>query len=155
MLRVLQQGEFFGELALLSPGQRNATALALDPTETLAISKDLLEQLRARCPGIDCVVVEALASEVRRLAAALTEALYLPADRRLLRRLAELTSLFNDGNEPPSVIPLTQEELAQIAGLTRPTANRILKGAESDGILRVTRGKVEILDVEALVRRSR
>jgi CRP/FNR family transcriptional regulator, cyclic AMP receptor protein len=155
MLRVLRPGEFFGELAVVSPGPRNATVVALDRVETLGIAKQQLDELRSRRPAVDAVVTEALANEIRRLAAALTEALYLPSEKRLLRRLVDLVALFGTDTNPATVIPLTQDELAQLAGVTRPTANRILKKAEEDGTMRISRGRVEILDSEALVRQAR
>jgi CRP-like cAMP-binding protein len=154
MLRVLRPGEFFGELAVISPGPRNATATALGAVETLAVSRSVLEDLRASRPRVDAVIIEALASEVRRLAAALTEALYTPSETRLLRRLHALSAMFpaDDGG---AVIPLTQDDLAQLAGVTRPTANRILKRASDDGVLELRRGRVHILDHGQLERRAR
>lgn len=155
MLRVLRPGEFFGELALVSPGPRNATVVAVDQVETLGIAKQQLDELRSRRSGVDAVVTEALANDVRRLAAELTEALYLPSEKRLLRRLVDLTAVFGTDTHPATVIPLTQDEFAQLAGVTRPTANRILKKAEEDGTMRIRRGSVEILDPQALVRQAR
>ena len=154
MLRVLSPGEFFGELAVISPGPRNATASALDRAETLAIPKPQLDELRVR-PAVDAVVIEALATEIRRLSAMLTEAMYLPSEKRLFRRLAGLASAFGHDDEHATIVPLTQEELAQLAGVTRSTANRLLKQAEAEGVVRVTRAKVEILDDAALTRHTR
>ena len=155
MLRVLRPGEFFGELAVVSPGPRNATVVALDRVETLGIGKQQLDELRSRRPAVDALITEALVNEIRRLAAALTEALYVPSEKRLLHRLVELTARFGTDANPATVIPLTQDELAQLAGVTRPTANRILKKAEEDGTMRISRGKVEILDAAALARQAR
>ena len=53
------------------------------------------------------------------------------------------------------MIPLTQEDLASMAGTSRPTANRVLKAAEADGVLVISRGRVEILDAAGLTRRAR
>src|SRR5205085_2061382 len=50
------------------------------------------------------------------LASALTEALYLPSEPRLIRRLLEVASLFGTRGEPAAVVPLSQEALAQLAG---------------------------------------
>ena len=155
MLRVLKPGEFFGELALIAAGNRSATAVALDKAETLGISRSLLDDLRSRIPAIDAVVTAALVNEVRRLAAALTEALYLPSETRLLRRLVELTELFASSGSDTVTIPLTQDEMAQLAGVTRPTANRILKKAGDDGLVAVSRGQVEVLDAAGLARQAR
>jgi CRP/FNR family cyclic AMP-dependent transcriptional regulator len=154
-LRVIRSGEFFGELAVIAPGPRNATVVALDSVETLGIHKEQLDELRARRPAVEAVITNALVAEVRRLAAALTEALYLPSEPRLIRRLLEVASLFGTRGEPAAVVPLSQEALAQLAGLTRPTANRILRRAEEQGLVRIGRSKVEILDHQTLSRRAK
>jgi CRP-like cAMP-binding protein len=51
--------------------------------------------------------------------------------------------------------PLTQDDIASLAGTSRPKANRVLKAAEDDGILSVRRSRIEVLDAEALERRAR
>ena len=61
------------------------------------------------------------------VAGALVEALYLPSDKRVLRRLLDAADCFNGPGSVESSVPLTQEELAQLAGVTRETANRILR----------------------------
>ena len=53
------------------------------------------------------------------------------------------------------VIPLTQDDIASLARTSRPTANRVLKAAEDDGILSVRRSRIEVLDADALDRRAR
>lgn len=154
IVRVIREGEFFGELALLSSGPRNATASALEPVETLSLRRDHLTELRAVAPATADVLLTALTIEVRRLAAALVEALYLPAETRMWRRLLELTELYARG-APTNLVPLTQEELAQLAGITRPTANRALRKAEGAGALALARGRIEIMDIEWVKKRAR
>lgn len=154
-LRVLREGEFFGELALIAPGPRNATVVAVDPAETLSISKAVLDDLRASRPAVAAVITEALVQEVRRLSVALVEALYLPADKRVLQRLLDLSGHLGRDDTPVDVVPVTQSELAELAGVTRETANRVLQRSVEHGALALTRGKVEILDRAALIRQAR
>ena len=104
-------------------------------------------------PKIDEVLTEALVAEVRRLSGALIEALYVPVDRRVCLRLHELVQLY--GGEPPVVIPLTQDDIAQLAGTTRSTANRVLRTAEEQGVLQLARGRVEVHDLAGLQRLAR
>jgi CRP/FNR family transcriptional regulator, cyclic AMP receptor protein len=153
-LRVLAPGEFFGELAVVSPAPRNATALAIDRVETLSVHRDQFEELRLTHPRVDRVLVEALSAEVRRLAVQLVDALYVPVEQRVWRRLTELARTFGS-DSGAAVVPLTQEDLAQVVGTTRPTVNRLLREGESAGFVRITRGRVQILDAEALARRAR
>ena len=153
-LRVLEPGQFFGELAVVSPAPRNATAIAADAVETLTVHRDQFEELRQRHPRVDRVLVEALTAEVRRLAVQLLDALYVPVERRVWRRLSELARVFGDDGDQP-IVPLTQEDLAQVVGTTRPTVNRLLREGEAAGVIRITRGRVQIVDAEALARRAR
>lgn len=155
-LLALGPGDVFGELALVAPAPRNATVLAVDPAETLAMHRDVFEDLRSSHPGVDRVLVAALASQLRGVSALLLEALYLPSDKRVYRRLLDLARLFDTHSGDEVVcVPFTQEQIAQMAGTTRPTANRVLRSAEEAGIIRISRGRIEVLDPSAVARRAR
>ena len=94
---MLGPGDYFGELVLVSPESgRNATVVALDSTETLTIDRDQLQTLRSRFPTIDRFLLDAIAN--RRLSSLLSDALYVPVDKRVLRRLLEVANAYgNDG----------------------------------------------------------
>jgi CRP-like cAMP-binding protein len=96
----------------------------------------------------------ALAARVRRLSDLLVEALYLPADARVLRRLGELVEAYG-ADDGGVVIPLTQEEVAGLAGTSRATVNRVLRDAERRGELELRRGRVVVRDAAALRGRAR
>jgi CRP/FNR family transcriptional regulator, cyclic AMP receptor protein len=90
---------------------------------------------------------------VRQLSRHLLEALYVPADKRVLRRLLELGALYAEGDT--TVVPLTQEDLAGLAGTSRATVNRVLREEETRGTVKLGRGRTTVLDAEALARRGR
>jgi CRP-like cAMP-binding protein len=115
----------------------------------------LLDSLRADHPLVDALILEALASEVRRLARQVVEAMYVPVEKRIWRRLDEMTETFGDKRERADTLPITQDVLAQLSGCTRPTANRVLRSGEQDGVIAMARGRIEILDLTALQRRAR
>jgi CRP-like cAMP-binding protein len=148
-------GDNFGETALLaSKPRRSATVSALEPAETVVLDADALEQLRAAFPGVDRILFAFLAAELRRQNDLLLEALYLPVDRRLRRRLLELASIYG-GERGEAEIPLTQAELASMAGTSRATANQILRAEQKAGTLRLGRGHLVVRDRAALARRAR
>jgi CRP/FNR family cyclic AMP-dependent transcriptional regulator len=155
-LLVIGPGEVFGELAVVDPAPRNATVVAVSPAETLVLHASVFDAVRARHPSVDRVLVHALAGEVRRLSGMLVEALHLPAEKRVLQRVVELARLFGGPSGTGSVtLPLTQEQIAQLAGVTRPTANRVLRSAQEAGLLRMARGRIDVLDTGGLSRRAR
>lgn len=153
-LAVLGPGEVFGELALLNEDEtRTASAVALDAVETLSWQRDHVQGLRDRSSDVDRFLIEVLVEQVQRLSGLLVEALHLPVQRRVLRRLSALAELY-DSDSDIAEVPVTQEDLASLAGTTRPTANRVLRDAESKGMLELSRGTIRILDRDGLARRA-
>jgi CRP/FNR family transcriptional regulator, cyclic AMP receptor protein len=148
-------GENFGEMALVDAGaRRSATVEALERSETFAVYEPEFERLRREHPSVERVVTAFLAGEVRMLNERLLEALYVPTDRRVLRRLVELALVYG-GPDAPAELPLTQEEIAMFAGVSRGTVNRVLRDEQRRGILELRRGKTIVLDVDALRKRAR
>jgi len=144
-------GESFGEMALVGDSpRRTATVVALEEAETYAVYKDDFHRLRAEHSSIDEVLFAFLVGEVRMLNERLLEALYISADRRILRRLHDLVQ-----DVPGAEIPLTQEELAELAGTTRSTVNRVLRDEERRGTVALSRGRTRVLDPTQVARRAR
>ena len=154
-LVVLGPGDTFGEGALLAPNaRRTASAVTVELLEARAIHRNDFETLRTQYPSMNQFVIDALSAQVRRLSAHLIEALYVGIDTRIMRRLQSLAALYDDGSAT-IMIPLTQDDIATMAGTTRPSANRVLKAAEDAGIVLLHRGRVEVLDGALLERKAR
>lgn len=137
-------GSFFGELALLTPSAgRSAGALALDDVETMVMRANDFHELIATNPAIQRFLVDALADRVRTLTEQVMTALYVPADRRVVLRLAELADMYDAGREP-IVIEIRQDDLASMAGTSRATANRVLRGLDADGLVSLRRGRLVV-----------
>lgn len=154
MISVLGPGQFFGELALVEEERRQATVSALEPAETLSVLRDEFLKLRDDHPSVERVLVSVLAQDVRVTSRLLVEALYYSADLRVLRRLVLIAEAWGEV-KPGLVLPLTQEDIADLAGTTRPTANRVLRKVESEGLVKLGRGRIELLDPDALSVKAR
>lgn len=152
ILAVLGPGEMFGELSLLGDedARRSATVAAVEAGETHCVHRLDFDGLRRSHPETAQVLIAILAGQVRRLSRHLLEALYVPADKRVLRRVAEIAALYPDG-----VVPLTQEDLASLAGTSRATVNRVLREEAGRGTIELSRGRTTVLDGEELARRGR
>jgi CRP/FNR family transcriptional regulator, cyclic AMP receptor protein len=144
-LAVRGRGEAFGELALVSEeAERSATIQALEPAETRSVLRADFERLRRDHPSVDAILVAILADRVRQLSEQLTEAYYLSADDRVVRRLAELAQLYEGS------IPLPQEALAELAGTSRATVNRVLRELEQRGVVELGRARTLVRQPERL-----
>lgn len=153
-IAVIGPGEHFGEQALVGEGGvRIATVVALETVETVALRRVDFQRLRAQHPAIDDVLIRALSDRVNRLTAQLVEAHFMTAEARVHRCLRELTAIYGGSCGTGAVsIALTQEQLAELAGTSRPTVNGVLAELARSGIVSVRRGAVDVHDVTALAR---
>jgi CRP/FNR family transcriptional regulator, cyclic AMP receptor protein len=150
MTRVFGPGDMFGRVALGTiEAVREATVISLDDSETFELFRRQLDELRAAHPSVNDALIAMAGLDLRRVSIALLEALYLDADRRVRRRLLELSEQFGGG------IPLTQEDIAALAGTSRATVSRVLGEEERRGTIAKRRRSIELLDVEELSRWAR
>lgn len=155
LLAIHGPGDAFGELALLSvEAKRSATISALEAGETRSVFRDDFARLQQRHPGVNQILLRLLAEQLRRTNERLLDAHYVDADTRVRRRLLDLARLYSSGGGSV-VVPLTQEELAEMAGTSRATVNRVLREDEQRGTVELQRGKTVVLDAVALARRAR
>ena len=151
---ILGPGQALGEMALLRrSSRRTAAAAALEPVETRSLNRVEFFRLCDERPAVERVMVYVLAARVDRLSQHLMDALYLSVEKRIARRLLEAIRLYPDAGNG-QVLPLTQQDIASLAGTTRPTANIALNDLQAQGIVSLTRGKVVICDLKGLVERA-
>ncbi|HWQ23037.1 MAG TPA: Crp/Fnr family transcriptional regulator [Gaiellaceae bacterium] len=151
LLEVLGPGRSFGELALvLEDARRSATVSALEDGETRSVFRDDFARLQRRHPGVKDVLLRLVAEQVQRLTARVVEAHYVDAETRVRRRVCELAETYGS-----SVIPLTQEDVAAMAGTSRATVNRVLREEQERGAVALRRGRTTVLDLDGLQRRCR
>ena len=151
LVDVLGPGQSFGELALLlADARRSATVEALEAGETRSVRRDDFVSLQREHPGVKDVLLRILAEQLRRSTDRVVEAHHVDAETRVRRRLLDLASTYDGG-----VVPLTQEDIAAMAGTSRATVNRVLREEERLGTVALARGRTSVLDREALERRCR
>lgn len=147
-------GDAFEELALLDAEQARSTTVGAQAAgETYAVRRDDFARLRTEYPQVNDVLARLLAHRLRRTSDLLAEALFLNAETRVLRRLEKLVELFGAGAST-AVVPLTQDELADLAGTSRATVNRVLRAEATRGTVELRRNRVTVLDPPALAARA-
>jgi CRP-like cAMP-binding protein len=157
IVNILGPDSHFGEVSLLREAEtrRTASVMAIEPVRTLSIPASVFHDLRERNPRLEALVSRLLAERVDELSAQLLEAMYDPLERRVVRRLVSLTVTFGVAAGPPTTpvtIPLTQDELAELVGGTRPSVNQVLRRLVDEGVVELSRGRIIVTDVAALRR---
>src|SRR3954454_5707935 len=152
-LNILSSGDYFGELALLRQDRRRtATVMALEPSRTLSVSATAFDKLCVRNPHIERVLSALLADRIDILSRRLLETMYESLDRRVYRRLIDLANSYR-GTGGTATIPLSQTQLANLVGATRPSVNQVLQRLAELRVVTLSRSRIEILDLAALERR--
>lgn len=139
----------FGEVGLIRTDHHHtATVVALEPVRALTVVAPRFHELRREHPDLTEWLLHTLTARLERMSTLFAEALFLDADHRVVRRLLDCHLAM--GSESDGALPLRQEDVAAMAGVSRPTANRVLRRLEADGVVRLGRRHIEVLDVAAL-----
>lgn len=154
-LAVMGVGEAFGEMALIDPDEaRTATIRAIEPTETLVLLQADFDELRRRLPAVNDLLIRVLVARVRRLTNQLTELAGLPAPVRIHRQVVALGKLFEvAGTDRP--IPVSQHQVASLAGAKLRVTNKVLSEARAAGTLSTGRRRIVVHDWQAVRRAAR
>ncbi len=148
-LNIVGPGTLIGELALLDPSPRSASAVALDPVRVLVLHRrDLLPILRSH-PEAALSMMTALARQIRQLSEDLAAQTALPLSLRLRRALDDLAERF--GVDTPGGrlidVALSQRELGQLVGASRESINKQLRGWREDGSVIIEGGYITLRQV--------
>ncbi len=154
IIATLARGDFFGELALLDGAPHSATAVAIEPTQTLVLAREQFEQLIATEAGMRQALFAGIVAELRRLTAHVEELTFLDLPSRLAKRLVRLAREADPSatGEVRLAWPYTQTDLAAMIGGTRQTVNRLLTDLSSRGLVYFEKDVAVIPSLERLER---
>ena len=149
LLTLVEPPYWFGEISLFDGQPRTHDAFAEGPTTLLLVPQAPLLALLEQQPQYWRDFALLMSQKLRLAFIALEEMSLLPAAPRLARRLLLIAENYGEG-EPRRVLHLPQEQLALMLAISRQTTNQILKELEAQGILRLTYGEIELLDLPRL-----
>ncbi len=144
-----EPGEYFGELALFDDEPRSASATAEEPTTALFLSRSLFREFLEQHPSALFSCLQVVVRQLRRCTDLVDELALMDVRSRLARRLLSLQSGgMLDGTD--NTFRLTQQHLAHMTGATRESVNKHLNALVDEGVVQLWRGRIRILDREAL-----
>ena len=148
----LGPGDTFGELVLLDGAPRSATATAVEPTETLTMSRETFAALVDGGSPFRWRVLAGVAARIRRLTDQLAEVHFLDLAGRLALQLARLAEEAEPGATTNVQLSrsLTQSDLAAMIGGTRQRVNQILGDFAADELVAVDGTGIRIVNLERL-----
>lgn len=150
-LGLLKEGDYFGEMAILSGEVRSATAEVLEDAQVLMIYKRDFVHILQKNPDMSHKIIYMLIQRLREADQQIEELTFRDAKHRTLEALKDLVQKHGKQTRIPGkkLLPLSQEEVANFAGVSRETANRVLNDLEEKKILTMKRQKITV-DIEKL-----
>ena len=144
VLAMVGPGEHFNPVPLFDGGPNPSTARAMSPVTCLLLPRADLIALLRRHPDLALAMLSAMAGELRELVRLVEDLAFRSVRARLARQL-----LAEAGE---GAAELTHQELAERAGTVREMAGRALRRLAEEGLVRLERGRVIVLDPAGLAR---
>jgi CRP-like cAMP-binding protein len=113
----------------------------------------VLDWLRAHEPGFADFLLRQITERMQWFMGNFAAHHLMDTDSRMARALAGLFHPWlHPGSDPH--LPVAQEEIAQLAGLSRQRCNAALQRLAADGIIAIAYGGITVTDLAALRRRT-
>lgn len=139
VLTHLQEGDFFGEMALFEGGARSASVTALTESELVVLSRSDFLAVLGHDFSLTRKILKTLSARLRRANEVIESLALLDVGGRLARYLLRLAD--ESGKQPVDgffvVNRPTHQEIANSIGATRETVTRMLKQFEDRKLIRV------------------
>jgi CRP/FNR family cyclic AMP-dependent transcriptional regulator len=139
---------WFGQGSSLTRRARPITTTAASQVNVLHLTLPDFEQLiedAAYCRAFTLLNLEHFNEAMQMLSHLLVN----DVERRVALRLALLADRAD--KKLPASVPVTQADLAEMCGLSRPTVQQILSSFEERGLIRAGYRRIEIIDADGLV----
>jgi CRP-like cAMP-binding protein len=153
ILRALRgEGETVGETAGETTGRRNATIRAISAVQALIVPFDRFGSFLDANPGADRAYRRVVTQKFNDTDAALRRRAGTSGAQRLAGLLLDLSGRHGEvvNDRIYLVTPLSQEELASLAGTSRATVTRAFGNWRKRGLIRTAQHRITIMDVPTL-----
>lgn len=153
---ILGPGDCFGMRSLVDAAPRSLTTSAQSDVELQVLRRDAFERLRSQHPAVGDGLLQLISLHVRLLceyfaSSTLDDLPRRVAQRLLAQRLLEVKKPnVTDASGMQLTVRLSQSEIALMVGASRQAVNKVLQKLQSDGLISIEYGSVQIHDVDRL-----
>jgi CRP-like cAMP-binding protein len=153
VFRIINGGEFFGEIAALDGKERTADAAAMTDCELLVLNhRDFLRMLENRA-DLCIIMLRILCRRLRQTIEQVEDVMFRHIESRVAKTLLQLAeSVGLHGLQSKSVkLHVSQRELGNMVGGSRESINKILQNWHRQGLI-LGKASILIQDISALSR---
>ena len=150
LVRILNPGDFTGELALFRESIHESYAEAMSETNVCMISRNDLQGLLLKYPTISLKVLSEFSNRLEKSEKQTTRFATEKVETRIGLFLAECLEKGNNSMEIE--LPMSKKDLASYLGTTPETISRKLADLEEEGYIKQkAKRKIKILDLDGLL----
>ena len=149
VIETLGPGTVFGEMSLVGTGLYDAFAEAMEDSLICVMNRRDVEKLILSKPKIGIRLLEAMGQRLRESEERLEQTLFHEVPNQLAALLLRLRS--ENGSD---TIATTHEELADHLGVYRETVTTALNRLKKQGLVSISRKRVQIDDIIGLQRKA-
>ena len=150
VFNLIVPGEIFGEIAFLDGGPRSADAVMIESGELMVIERRDFLPLLQDYPKLALRLLEILCGRLRRTSEQVEDIVFLGLKARLAKALLYLYE--HSSSKRTHQLKVTQRELSQLIGVSRESANKQLRSWQRQKWLKLERGGLSILSLDAFKR---
>lgn len=150
VLAVLGPGDSCNEVPVVDGGPNPASCVTLEPTTFWVLQREALDRLRQEIPHLNEAIINSLAARCRQLVQRIHNLSFLSVTARVAQFLVRQT----EPGHPLSRRRWTQEEIAAEVGTVREMVGRALRALSDEGLIRLDRHRIHIVDRDGLARFS-
>lgn len=147
---VVKPGDVFGDVAVLTDTCYPGTVVALEPVKAWQIEKAHIMNLLARYPALSMAVIRRLSERVVHYIELVEDLSLRSVEARVASTLLKHASISEGKLVVPRRTWATFDEMASRLGTVRDVLSRTLKALEEQGLLRIEKHKIVILDADRL-----
>lgn len=150
VLSLVETPYWFGEICLFDNLPRTHDALAMGPCTLLQVPQAAMLAILEDHPAYWRDVALLMSHKLRLSLINIEQMSLMPASARLAHRLLMIAQGYGEIDQARRTLQLPQEDLAAMLGLSRQTTNSLLKALEQQGLIGLSYGAIEVLDLRGL-----
>lgn len=149
LIRILQPGDFTGELALFKESIHDDYAEAMEKTDICSIQRADLQEFLQRYPNISLKILSEFSIRLGQAESQMTSFATEDVETRIALYLAQHAE---ENKSEVCRLPMSRKDLASFLGTTPETISRKLAKFEDEGwIQQEDQRRIRILDLDALL----
>jgi CRP-like cAMP-binding protein len=147
-IAVMGPGQFFGEFTIFGGLPREFDAFAVGSTVIGHINQTRFDRLLDKHRGIRSFFLSFLAQRLHAALSFVDDLRHLP----MVARVAKVLNMMHQAEPSSRAIKVTQEEIAEVLGVTRVSVNKALAELEEEGLISRAYGQINVASTEGIER---